>query len=102
MMKWDEQPLGMTRPAMWGSLPLKGAAATFFTSIFLVIITFGNLLFILGIPIGLYGCVLLYKDNINRPRELMMWIMSGTAFASRKWWGDSFDPSEHKDRGWAQ
>ena len=91
---WDVLSVGITRPAVikgfnipfWFILPITGVPAL------LVVVTSNPLWLMLMAPLTGFGRWLVSRDH-NRPRVLLLALLSGSMFADReRWGGDSIDP----------
>lgn len=92
-MIWDEVSVADTRPALTiGGIPVYGLAGAFFAPAVVAVLTF-NFLWMATIPAILALLRALYADNSNRPFELVLYVVSGSAWADWKTWGgESIDP----------
>jgi type IV secretory pathway VirB3-like protein len=90
-LEWDTLSVGATRPAMLKGVPFAFIPIIFFGPVIVVFLTWNPAWLLLMVPLTILARALVARDY-NMPRVLLLWLLSGAAFADRSaWGGDSPD-----------
>jgi type IV secretion system protein VirB3 len=85
-LQWDALSVGATRPAMLKGVPFAFIPIIFFGPVIVVFLTWNPVWLLLMVPLTIAARALVARDH-NMPRVLLLWLLSGTAFADRSEWG---------------
>ena len=90
-IEWDPLSVGATRPAMLKGVPFAFVPFIFFGPVIVVFVSWNPAWLLLMVPMTILARALVARDY-NMPRVLLLWLLSGAAFADRsRWGGDSLD-----------
>jgi type IV secretory pathway VirB3-like protein len=96
-IEWDALSVGATRPAMLKGVPFAFIPFIFFGPVIVVFLSWNPAWLLLMIPLTILARALVARDY-NMPRVLLLWMLSGAAFADRsEWGGDSPDVLTGRD-----